>query len=134
MESKKKLEQTMEEEKKEVRMNVPHRMMVVPLAGMIVGAAIGIMRGGRAASLRFLAENAHRAPRTVQGWYFYKKTKNYKVIWEGLKGGVKEGGRVGGLAGVYVGIEEGLGRTSMREWKELGGGVGTGGLFSVVCK
>lgn len=123
-----------EEETKGIRLNVPRRMMIVPLVGMIVGSAIGIMRGGRAASLRFLAENAHRAPRTVEGWYFYKKTKNYKVMWEGLKGGVKEGARVGGLAGVYVGIEEGMGRIGAGEWKELGGGIGTGLLFSVVCE
>lgn len=106
--------------------NVRRRMMMVPMAGMIVGSVIGMMRGGRRASLRFLAENAHRAPRTVEGWYFYNKTKNYKVMLEGLKGGLREGVKVGGLAGVYVIIEDRLG--------EVGSGIGTSLLFSIVCE
>jgi len=118
----------------EIKVNVPRRVVMVPMAGMIMGGAIGVMRGGRAASLRFLAENAHRAPKTVEGWYFYKKTKNYRVMWGGLKGGVQGGGKVGGLAGVYVGLEEGLKWAGLGGWKEVGGGLGTGLLFSMVCE
>lgn len=118
----------------ELELNVPRRMLMIPGAGMAVGGAIGMMRGGRAASVRFLAENAHRAPRTVEGWYFYKKTKNYRVMWGGVRGGLREGGLVGGVAGVYAGVEEGLLRAGLGEWKEVGGGLGTGLLFSVVCE
>src|SRR5258705_258981 len=118
----------------QMKLNVPHRMLVIPMTGMIVGSAIGIVRGAGAASLSFMAENAHRPPRTVEGWYFYKKTKNYRVMWAGLKGGVKMGTKVGGVAGVYAGIEEGMERTGLGSWKELGGGIGAGMLFSVVCE
>lgn len=48
-----------------------------------------MIRGGRAAGLRFLAENAHNPPKTVRGWYFYNKTKNYRMMWAGLRDGTR---------------------------------------------
>ncbi|KDR83367.1 hypothetical protein GALMADRAFT_42799, partial [Galerina marginata CBS 339.88] len=94
-----------ETKKPEIRLTIPQRFMVVPGTAFVVGSAIGIMRGGRAASLRFLAENAHRPPTTVQGWYFYKKTKNYKVMLGALRGAGVEAGKLSGLALAYVGLE-----------------------------
>jgi len=96
-----------------------------------LGSAIGIMRGGREASLRFLAENAHRPPRTVQGWYFYKKTKNYRVAWGALKGAGKEATRLGAITGTYVVLEEGMDRVYPSA-KEVVAGAGTGLLFGAV--
>jgi len=120
-------------QKEETRITIPRRMIIIPSTGFIVGSAIGMMRGGRAASLRFLAENAHRAPRTVEGWYFYKKTKNYRVMWGALKGGGIGGMKVGLVSLGYVGLESGIGRHAPG-WKEIGAGIGTATLFSVVCK
>lgn len=105
-------------------------MLVVPGTAFIVGSAIGLVREGRAASLRFLAENAHRPPKTVQGWYFYNKTKNYRVMLSGLRGGGYEGSRLGVIGMCYVGIENAVGG----EWKEICAGVGTGAVFSLVCE
>ncbi|KAF8901722.1 hypothetical protein CPB84DRAFT_1679441 [Gymnopilus junonius] len=113
-----------ETEKKTVRLSIPQRVLGVCGTAFVVGTAIGIMRGGRAASLRFLAENAHRPPTTVQGWYFYKKTKNYKVMLGALKGAGTEASRLTGLSLAYVGIEEGLQRTGWGGVKEVGAGVG----------
>ena len=121
----------MDDDKKQQRaihLNIPPRMYQIPATGVALGSAIGIMRGGRAASLRFLAENAHRPPRTVQGWYFYKKTKNYRVMLGGLKGAAKEGGRLGAITTGYVVLEQGIGG----EWKEILAGAGTGLLFGAV--
>jgi hypothetical protein len=50
---------------------------------------VGMIRGGRTAGLRFLAENAHNPPKTLKGWYFYNKTKNYRMMWAGLREGAK---------------------------------------------
>ena len=64
--------------------------LVLPVVCASAGMALGVYRGGRMASLRFLAENAHRAPKTVKGWYFYNKTKNYRMLYGGLKAGAKD--------------------------------------------
>lgn len=119
-----------------IYLTIPPRLYQVPLIALSLGCAIGIMRGGRAASLRFLAENAHRPPTTVQGWYFYKKTKNYKVMLGGLKGAAKEGGRLAGISLLFVGIEEGMERLG-RPWNgfsEIAAGAGTAGAFASICK
>lgn len=47
----------------------------IPLTAFGVGLASGIFTNASKASLVFLAENAHRKPTTMQGWYFYNKTK-----------------------------------------------------------
>ena len=92
------------------------------------------MRGGRDASLRFLAENAHRPPRTVEGWYFYKKTKNYRVMWGGLKGAGVEATRLSLIGAGYVGLEMGMERMGWGDVKEVGAGAGIAGVFSVICE
>jgi len=120
-----------DEPKTAIRVNIPQRVLLVPGTAFIVGSAIGLVRGGRTASLRFLAENAHRPPKTVQGWYFYNKTKNYRVMLGGLKGAGLEGSRLGAIALCYVGLETAIG---LRSLKEIGAGVGTGAVFSIVYR
>ncbi|KAG6829320.1 hypothetical protein H0H92_004923 [Tricholoma furcatifolium] len=117
-----------------IRINIPPRFYLVPGAAFIVGTTIGLSRGSREASLRFLAENAHRPPRTVQGWYFYNKTKNYKVIFGGLKGAGKEAGKLTTVAFGWVGIEELLERVGWGQVSEIGAGVGTAGVLSAVYR
>jgi hypothetical protein len=46
-------------------------LLILPPAAATLGLVIGMTRGGRKARLRFLAENAHRQPRTYQGWVSY---------------------------------------------------------------
>lgn len=120
--------------KRVIRLTIPPRFYLVPGAAFIVGSAIGIMRGGRSASLRFLAENVHRPPTTVQGWYFYNKTKNYKVLFGGLKGAGAEASKLVLVALGWVGIEEGLARSGWGQLSEVGAAVGTAGVFSAVCE
>jgi hypothetical protein len=69
---------------------------------MCMGTAIGLVRGSRAAGLRFLAENAHRPPTTVRGWYFYKKTKNYKMMLGGLSKAGTDAAKLGFTALAWV--------------------------------
>jgi len=110
-------------------------LMVLPVVCASAGMALGVYRGGRMAGLRFLAENAHRAPRTVKGWYLYNKTKNYRVMYGGLKEGAKDAAKLGAIGSGWVATEQAC------EWvadslqpmsyaKEvLAGGV-TGALFA----
>ncbi|KAG6855071.1 hypothetical protein C0991_006000 [Blastosporella zonata] len=117
-----------------IKINIPPRFYLVPGAAFMVGTTIGLMRGSRDASLRFLAENAHRPPTTVQGWYFYNKTKNYKVIYGGMKGAAAEASKLSAVALGWVGIEEGLERVGWGQFSEVGAGLGTAGMFSAVYR
>lgn len=51
-----------------IDLHVPSNLLIVPTAAAVVGFALGMRREGGKARLRFLAENAHRQPTTVQGW------------------------------------------------------------------
>ena len=64
------------------------------------GALLGVAHGTRTEALRFRAENAHRLPTTTKGWYLYHKSKNYAVMWNGIK----EGARLGGKLGFWVAL------------------------------
>lgn len=126
-----------EEQKPQIHLNIPTRLLVIPACSAVVGGLMGLVRGGRKASLRFLAENAHRPPRTKQGWYFYFKTKNYKVMLGSVKGAALEGAKMGIVGTTWVGIEHGLG-TYGGKWgdqgKEIGAGLGTAGVLSAICE
>jgi hypothetical protein len=117
-----------------IRLTIPPRYIALIGGGATVGACLGIARGARKASLQFLAENAHRPPRTVRGWYLYNKTKNYRVMLGAIKTGSWEGSRLGLTMLAWVGIEEGLERCGYGDVKEIGAGAGTGGVFAVVCE
>ncbi|KAF8138223.1 hypothetical protein EV363DRAFT_516276 [Boletus edulis] len=112
------------------------RYFILPASAAIMGTLIGAVRGSRRASLRYLAENAHRPPTTVQGWYFYNKTKNYRRMAAGLQEGGLNAMKLGVAALVWVGVEDGLERCGQpwAEAKELGAGVGTASVFAVVYR
>ena len=101
---------------------------------MLLGTTIGAFRGARNASLRFLAENAHRPPKTLQGWYFYKKTKNYRMMLGGLQEAGKDSGKLGLTALGWVGAEDALTRAGWGDVSEIGAGLFTAGTFAVVCE
>ncbi|GAA5977377.1 hypothetical protein JCM11641_000079 [Rhodosporidiobolus odoratus] len=105
--------------------------VVIPTAAVVFGFTSGLVSSSKLASKQFLAENAHRLPKTVQGWYFYQKTKNYRVLYAGLKGGLRTGARLGAWTGAFVllsgwidqGIRQaavtygGKADSEVREWK-----------------
>ncbi|KAL0949557.1 hypothetical protein HGRIS_009606 [Hohenbuehelia grisea] len=86
---------------------------------------MGMFRGSAEARMRFLAENAHRAPTTLQGWYFYNKTSNYRVLLGGLKGAGADGVRLAAVGLGWVGLEDGLERIGLVRLKSVGAGLGT---------
>lgn len=85
-----------------------------------VGFLSGIITGARKSALVFLAENAHRRPDTVQGWYFYNKTKNYKMILGGLQRGTRTGLRMSGWVGGWCLLD--FLTENARRWTELNAG------------
>lgn len=124
------------DENGKIHLSIPGRVLAIPGLAFVVGATIGIVRGGRTTALRFLAENAHRPPRTVRGWYFYNKTKNYRVLLGGMKGAARESGKLVAISTGWVAIEEGL-RILGEPWsegKEVGAGLGTAILFCAICE
>ena len=123
-----------EKQRKAIQLTIPPRYIGLVGAGATAGACLGMMRGARKASLQFLAENAHRPPRTVRGWYLYNKTKNYRVMLGAIRTGAWQASRLGAVMLGWVAIEEGLMRLGCGEVKEIGAGAGTAGLFSLVCK
>lgn len=126
-----------ENKPRQIRLIVPERFYLLPGAAIILGVTLGMVRGSRRASLRFLAENVHRPPTTVQGWYFYNKTKNYRVLMGGLKEGGLDAIKLGTTAAGWVCLEEGLNRLDLpwaEDLREVVAGVGTAGLFSLACE
>ncbi|KAI0068801.1 hypothetical protein BV25DRAFT_1791704 [Artomyces pyxidatus] len=113
-----------------IHVDVPPRFYMVPGAAVFVGTALGLVRGSRAMGLRFLAENAHRPPTTIQGWYFYNKTKNYKMMLAGLTEAGRDASKLGFTALGWVTFEEGLKRVGLDDVSEIGAGVGTAALFA----
>ncbi|KZT12552.1 uncharacterized protein LAESUDRAFT_718821 [Laetiporus sulphureus 93-53] len=122
--------------KPSIHLTIPPRLFILPGSALLLGAMIGLRRGARTAALQFLAENVHRPPTTVRGWYFYNKTKNYRVLMAGMKESGKEAARLGATAGVWVALEEGCERVDglAKEAQEVIAAMGTASVFSVVCK
>lgn len=85
-------------------------LLIVPLCACTFGFVSGLLSASQRSSLQFLAENAHRQPTTLQGWYFYNKTKNYRVALAAVRGGIRTAARMGGWTGGFVAMKEGCGR------------------------
>ena len=126
-----------------IDVHIPERYLIMPSLCAIMGMSLGLMRGARQEGMRFLAENAHRPPRTVEGWYFYKKTKNYRMMWGGLRAGGRDAIRLGSVGLTWAAREDGIERIGkedfrgsgyVREFREVGAGLGTAAVFSTVCK
>lgn len=109
-------------------------LLLVPVCASSFGFVSGLLTASQRASLQFLAENAHRQPSTLQGWYFYNKTKNYRVALVGLAGGLKTAGRLGLWTSAFVGVQETLASagTSLG-MREVHAGAASGTLLAVAA-
>ncbi|WWD17464.1 hypothetical protein CI109_101905 [Kwoniella shandongensis] len=97
-----------------ISLTIPTSLLILPTTAALIGLSIGVVRGGNKARLRFLAENAHRQPKTVQGWYFYTKTRNYRVFFGALRSGGKYALGLGGATAGYFLVDESVGWTRER--------------------
>lgn len=67
--------------------------------------AVGFLRARRLTGHQFLAENSHRLPTSDAGWYLYHRAKNYRTMWNGIKGGFRYG-FLGGATAYFYGFVE----------------------------
>lgn len=81
------------------------RLKAVAVVGSLVGGLAGVYEGVKLSSLRYLTENGHRLPRTVGGWYFYHKKKNYVMIINGCREGLKQGTKFSLAMAGFFGLE-----------------------------
>lgn len=69
-----------------------------------------------------------------------QKTKNYRVILSGLKGGIKTGAKLGGWTMAFVGLQEGLckgirsAQVNVQGEKGVSGAIAAGGLTLAASK
>ncbi|KFX88301.1 hypothetical protein O988_09066, partial [Pseudogymnoascus sp. VKM F-3808] len=84
----------------------PQRLLLGTSTAFLVGLTLGGSHGFGTAGLRFRAENAHRLPKDPTGWYLYHKSKNYRMMLDGVREGVRMGGRVAVWTLVFLGTEE----------------------------
>lgn len=112
------------------------RLLLMTGIGSFWGFSIGAFLGGRQSGLQYLAENAHKLPTTVQGWYFYHKTKNYRMMLGGVKKGVRYAGKTGGLCLLYSSLEAALDdvRGEADVFNSVAAGISTGTVFSLLSK
>lgn len=66
------------------------------------GMLHGLIKGAKRSSLAYLAENAHRLPRTRGTWYFFHKRKNYVVLKQGMNLGFKTGVKFAAVTGLFL--------------------------------
>lgn len=112
------------------------RLALMSIIGGFWGFTIGSYLGGKQTAYQYLAENAHKLPTTVRGWYFYHKTKNYKVMLGGIKRGVRMGIPTAAICLAYGGMEAALddARKEADMFNSITAGMGTGVLFSAMSK
>ena len=123
----------------EPRLSAPpfFRISGATMLGCMTGGILGISYGGQNAALRFRAENAHRLPTTSKGWYFYHKSKNYKVMYGGIKEGFRMGAKIGFWVGSFFALETIIdnGREGRKDFvSTTGAGLATAGAFSLWSK
>ncbi|KAI8375587.1 hypothetical protein EDC96DRAFT_551419 [Choanephora cucurbitarum] len=115
-------------------LDTKQRLLLMTSVGGFWGFGIGAFLGARHSGLQYLAENAHKLPTTVQGWYFYHKTKNYRMMLGGVKRGVRFAGKTGGLCLLYGAIESAMDdiRGEPDLLNSVAAGVTTGTVFSAL--
>ncbi|MBW0479768.1 hypothetical protein O181_019483 [Austropuccinia psidii MF-1] len=73
------------------RLEIPQQVVVPTTVAFIIGFSSGATTSSKLSNYQFMVENLHRLPNSNKNWYFFQKTKNYKIILAGLKGGLKLG-------------------------------------------
>ncbi|KAJ3330749.1 hypothetical protein HDU93_010106 [Gonapodya sp. JEL0774] len=105
-------------------------------SGFLFGSFLGGFLGARARRLQFLAENAHRLPRTPRGWFMYHRERNYQVAKRAGIVGVSYGAKVAVVCGVFAGVETAIDVARDNEDWISGGlsGLLTGALFASAAR
>ncbi|KAJ1803538.1 hypothetical protein LPJ77_005209, partial [Coemansia sp. RSA 2523] len=91
-------------------LSFPERLTYCALGCVAFGSLLGGYPAGKLASLKYLAERAHRLPKTAKDWYYYHKWKNYRVIVASVYGTARYGSKLGCFMLSYITLEEMLDR------------------------
>ncbi|KAJ2791129.1 hypothetical protein H4R21_006373, partial [Coemansia helicoidea] len=91
-------------------MGVSQRLVLMGAVSGGAGALIGGYLGAQQSSRQYLAERAHRLPTTVEGWFFYHKWKNYRVILGGVRRAAHYAPRLAGCVVAFTAAEAALDR------------------------
>ncbi|KAI8355770.1 hypothetical protein B0O80DRAFT_497306 [Mortierella sp. GBAus27b] len=112
------------------------RMVLITASASFWGFVLGGMIGARQSGMQYLAENAHRLPKNMEGWYFYHKRKNYRMMFGALRRGAIYSAKTGALVGLFEVLEASADfyRGGADMFNSMMAGVASGGLFSVVNK
>ncbi|KZW04097.1 hypothetical protein EXIGLDRAFT_758398 [Exidia glandulosa HHB12029] len=106
----------------------------LPALASSVGFTIGLFRGSRKSGLQYLAENAHKAPTTVKGWYLYKKQKNIRMILGGFTQAGRDGVLLAALGTGWVATEEGLKFAGLGDFREPAAGLAVAAAVSAAYR
>ena len=105
------------------------------VAGVVAGMAAGAYQKGTIVGLQFMAENAHRMPRTKGGWFQFHQAKNHRIIKHAGIAAVKTGAKFGLLTSVYAVSEQIIESRLGENWKSpTFAGMTTGVFFCVYAK
>ncbi|KAG0300445.1 hypothetical protein BGZ98_009175 [Dissophora globulifera] len=112
------------------------RITLITASASFWGFVLGGVIGSRQAGMQYLAENAHRLPKNMEGWYFYHKRKNYRMAFGALKRGAVYAGKTGVLVGLFEVLEASADfyRGGADFLNSTAAGVASGAVFSVANK
>jgi hypothetical protein len=112
------------------------RILLITASASFWGFMLGGVIGSRQSGMQYLAENAHRLPKNMEGWYFYHKKKNYRMIWGALRRGAVYSGKTGAMVGLFEVLEASADfyRGGADLFNSVMAGVASGAFFSAISK
>ncbi|KAF9953003.1 hypothetical protein BGZ65_004920 [Modicella reniformis] len=112
------------------------RITLITASASFWGFVLGGMIGARQSGMQYLAENAHRLPKNMEGWYFYHKRKNYRMMWGALRKGAVYSAKTGVLVGLFEVLEASADfyRGGADMFNSMIAGIASGAVFSVTNK
>lgn len=109
------------------------RITLITASASFWGFILGGVIGSRQSGMQYLAENAHRLPKTTEGWYFYHKKKNYRMIYGALSKGAIYSAKTGTMVALFEVLEASADfyRGGADLFNSVAAGLASGGVFSI---
>ncbi|KAH9814572.1 hypothetical protein DFH28DRAFT_894246 [Melampsora americana] len=81
-------------------------ILIPTCSASIVGFVSGMVSSGKLSGAQFTCENLHRLPNSRKAAYLFQKTKNYRILLGGFKGGLRSALQLGTWTGAFTSIKE----------------------------
>lgn len=89
------------------RSSRPASPILLPsVSASMIGFVSGLVSSGKLSGIQFTCENLHRLPSTRKALYLFQKTKNYRILLCGFKGGLGSGLRLGTWTAAFCSMKE----------------------------